>query len=231
MSVKKSRNLLCLIVWMSLLSGTGCHPLNQPTFSEEIKQEMNPAQTIRLLVVGNQRFVTGHLAEKDVIQDRNQFISEQRPIAVIISCSDSRASTRDCVDQSLGDLFVIRVAGNIVNDDVIGSVQYAVDHFNVPLVLVLGHENCGAVIEALNRRKHPAYLQSIVNKIEPAAEKAISAGLAEEDVIDRVVIENVKLVEEELHEHSALNEKLANGDLKIIVSEYHLASGKVTWLI
>ncbi|MEK5645714.1 MULTISPECIES: carbonic anhydrase [Paenibacillus] len=194
MSLKKSRNLLCLIVWMSMLPGTGCHPLNQPTFSEEIKQEMNPAQAIRLLEEGNHRFVTGHLAEIDVIQNRNQLISEQKPIAVIISCSDSRAAPEIVFDQSLGDLFVIRVAGNIVNDDVIGSFQYAVDHFNVPLVLVLGHENCGAVIEALKRRKHPAYLQSIVNKIEPAAEKAISAGIAEEDmIIDRAVIENIKL--------------------------------------
>lgn len=230
MSLKKSRNLLCLIVWMSLLSGIGCHPLNQPTFSEEIKQEMNPAQAIRLLEEGNQRFVTGHLAEKDVIQNRSQLISEQKPIAVIISCSDSRTAPEIVFDQSLGDLFVIRVAGNIVNDDIIGSVQYAVDHFNVPLVLVLGHENCGAIIEALERRKHPAYLQSIINKIEPAAEKAISAGIAKDEMIDRAVIENVKLVKDELHEHSALNEKLANGDLKIIGGEYQLESGKVIWI-
>ncbi|MCY9667593.1 carbonic anhydrase [Paenibacillus alginolyticus] len=230
MSFKKSRNLLCLVVWVCLLSNTGCRSLNQPAFSVKIKQEMNPAQSIRHLEEGNQRFVTGHLAEKHVIKNRKQLISEQKPVAVVISCSDSRIAPEIVFDQSLGDLFVIRVAGNIVNDDVIGSVQYAVDHLHVPLVLVLGHENCGAVIEALQRRKHPAYLQSIVNKIEPAAEKAISAGITETDIIDRAVIENVKMVEDELHEHSALNEKLVNGDLKIIGGEYHLESGKVTWI-
>ncbi|WP_200870225.1 MULTISPECIES: carbonic anhydrase [Paenibacillus] len=230
MSLKKSRSLLCLVVWMCLMSSTGSRSLNQPVFSEKIKQEMNPVQATRLLEEGNQRFVTGHLAEKHVIRNRKQLISEQKPVAVIISCSDSRVAPEIVFDQSLGDLFVIRVAGNIVNDDVIGSVQYAVDHLHVPLVLVLGHENCGAVIEALQRRKHPAYLQSIVNKIEPAAEKAISAGIAEKDIIDWAVIENVKMVEDELLEYPALNEKLVNGGLKIIGGEYHLESGKVTWL-
>ncbi|MEF3304298.1 carbonic anhydrase [Paenibacillus sp. GYB003] len=228
--MKKSRNLLCLVVGLNLLSGTGCHSLYQPTFNEKIKEEINPDQAIRLLEEGNHRFVSGHLAEKQVIQARRQLVSEQKPVAVIISCSDSRVAPEIVFDQSLGDLFVIRVAGNIVNDDVIGSVQYAVDHLHVPLVMVLGHENCGAVIEALQRKKHPSYLQSIVDKIEPAAEKAISAGLAEENVIDRAVIENVKLVEDELHEYSTLSEKLMNGDIRIIGGEYHLASGKVTWL-
>lgn len=229
MSLKKSRFLLCIVYSISLQLCTDWHPLN-PSSGENAYAKISPNQAIRLLEEGNQRFVMGNLVEKHVIQARTQLVSEQKPVAVIISCSDSRVAPEIVFDQSLGNLFVIRVAGNIMNDDVMGSVQYAVDHLNVPLVLVLGHENCGVIIEALQKRKHPLYLQSIINKIEPATEKAISAGITQDEIVDWTVIENIKLVKDELHENSALNEKLADGQLQIIGGEYHLATGKVSWI-
>lgn len=157
-------------------------------------------------------------------------MSEQKPIAVIISCSDSRVPPELIFDQSLGDLFVIRVAGNVINEDVIGSIGYAVDRLNVPLIMILGHEDCSAIIAALNRGSMPDYLLSIIHKIQPAAKKVMESGVTGKELIDKTVIENIKFVEQELTESPTISKKLMHEEIKIVGGEYQLATGKVLWI-
>lgn len=226
------RNLFTPVVAFCLLSCSGCCPLGQTTLiiSKKTNDAVSSEQAIRMLKEGNQRFVQGHLAEKNILQNRSQLIFEQKPIAVIISCSDSRVTPEIVFDQSLGDIFVIRVAGNIINDDVLGSIGYAMDYLNVQLIMILGHQNCGAVIEALNRRNIPDYLLPIVNKIQPAVKKGMASGATGVELVDKTVIENIKIVEDELSESPTISKKLLHGEVKIVGGEYQLTSGKVFWL-
>lgn len=218
------------IISICLLACTSCQSVDMSVLRNKKPDVVSPVQAIRLLEEGNQRFVNGKLTEKHVIQTRNQVVSEQKPIAVIISCSDSRVPPEMIFDQSLGNLFVIRVAGNVMNDDVLGSIGYAVDHLNVPLIMTLGHENCGAIMATLNRGNIPEYLLSIVHKIQPAAKKVMTSGASGEELINKTVIENIKAVEHELMESPMINKKLMHNEIKIVSGEYQLATGKVLWI-
>lgn len=219
-----------LSIGICLLFFAGCQPVEQVSLRNKKMEVVSPDQAIRLLEEGNQRFVNGQLSEKNVIQTRKQLMSEQKPIAVIISCSDSRVPPEMIFDQSLGDLFVIRVAGNVINEDVIGSIVYAVNRLNVPLIMILGHEDCGAIIAALNRGSIPDYLLSIVHKIQPAAKKVLASGVTGKELIDKTVIENIKVVEQELTESPTISKKLMHEEIKIEGGEYQLVTGKVLWI-
>ena len=185
---------------------------------------------------GNQRFVEGKSTRNtNYTQRRNELVDGQTPFAIILGCSDSRVPTEIVFDQGLGDLFVIRIAGNIVAPSQIGSIEFAVETFQTPLVVVLGHTHCGAVAATLNQIRQPQasrsqHLRSIVECIRPAVEplSEIRTNLAYERLLERAIRSNVRMSVNQLQRGSSfLEEMYDSGSLWIVGAEYSLESGEV----
>ncbi len=187
-------------------------------------------QAWNILRSGNERFVS----EKRVFPNqrrerRAQIVGGQNPIAIVLGCSDSRVPPEIIFDQGIGDLFVIRVAGNIIDDAIVGSMEYAVDHLKIPLILVLGHQNCGAVDATVKGGVVPARVASLVEVIKPAVEKAKALG---GDLMDNAIRVHVQRMVGELKaEKTILTEQVKKGELKIFGGYYHLESGWVEILM
>ena len=185
---------------------------------------------------GNQRFVEGKSTRNtNYTQRRNELVDGQTPFAIILGCSDSRVPTEIVFDQGFGDLFVIRIAGNIVAPSQIGSIEFAVETFQTPLVVVLGHTHCGAVAATLNQIRQPQasrsqHLRSIVECIRPAVEplSEIRTNLAYERLLERAIRSNVRMSVNQLQRGSSfLEEMYDSGSLWIVGAEYSLESGEV----
>lgn len=198
------------------------------------KQQPTAANAMERLKEGNARFVDCHsLHPHEQKQWRMKLESGQHPFAVVLGCSDSRVPPELVFDQGLGDLFVVRVAGNVVDTDVIASIEYAVDHLQVPLVVVMGHSDCGAIGAALEGLRdptgEPAEIISLLYQIEPA-----TVGLdpkAEHDKqVAATVKRNVELAVRRLTLVPDLRSKWATGRLKIAGAIYDMHSGKVNFL-
>jgi carbonic anhydrase len=185
---------------------------------------------------GNQRFVAG-VRSLDVLLShtrRAELATEQNPIAIVLGCSDSRVPAELVFDQGLGDLFVIRVAGNIVAPSQVGSVEFAAARFETRLVVVLGHTQCGAILatleEARSRTTRSPNLQSIVDRIRPSVETLLATGLPldSDALIRQAVRANVRASADHLRHGSALLERLIrNGNLLVVGAEYSLETGEV----
>ena len=190
------------------------------------------ADAKKLLVDGNERFISGKLANKDLGQTRrDELLKGQKPFVAIVSCSDSRVPPELLFDQGLGDIFIIRDAGNIVDPVSMGSVEYAVEHVKVPLVVVLGHEKCGAVTATVGGGEAPGSIGSIVETIKPSVEKAKAAGsTSQEDLIEKSADENVKAVVAEIEKSPVVKEAIEHGHVSVVGAKYHLGTGKVEWL-
>ncbi len=147
-----------------------------------------------------------------------------------MTCSDSRVPPELIFDQALGDLFVVRLAGNVVDPVAIGSVEYAVEHLCTPLVVVMGHEQCGAVKAAVDGGKVPGSIGAIVQKIQPSVEKVQAAGTVGADLYEQTVDENVRAVIAELKGSPVIEHLLHAGQLTIVGAKYHLSSGEVDFL-
>lgn len=187
---------------------------------------------------GNARFVQGLLSLDSLLSharpSREQQARAQQPFAIVLGCSDSRAPAEFIFDQGLGDLFVIRVAGNIAAPSQIGSIEFAVDRFGVPLVVVMGHSNCGAVQATMEHLHKPADttpgLRSIVNRISPALIGLVEHGhqCAPDELMQMAVRTNVRATVNILRHGSALLEGMClSGKLLIVGAEYSLETGAV----
>ena len=169
---------------------------------------------------------------------RADFLKGQAPLAIVLGCSDSRVPAEIIFDQGLGDLFVIRVAGNIVAPSQIGSVEFAVERFGTPLVVVLGHSMCGAVMATIEELKsstkaHSYNVQSIVSRIRPAVEPLFNTEIRHEPdkLLETAIRANILAATNHLRHGSQTLEKLVQqGRLEIIGAEYSLESGEVTFL-
>lgn len=199
---------------------------------------MIPAQeALERLREGNRRFVSG-MRSSDTLLDQSQLTElakKQQPFAIILGCSDSRVPAEIVFDQGLGDLFVIRVAGNIVAPSQIGSVEFAAARFNTRLVVVLGHSQCGAVLATLEELQRPTAnrsrnLRSIVDRIRPSVEGLLRTELQHDaDALVRHAIRaNVGLSVSHLRHGSEILERLIqHDDLLVVGAEYSLDSGVV----
>jgi carbonic anhydrase len=193
---------------------------------------LSPDEALAVLRAGNERFVRGALQHPDqTLQRLHEVESGQRPIAVIVGCSDSRVPPEIIFDEGLGDLFVIREAGHVADAATVASVEYAVAHLGVRLVVVLGHENCGAVNAAVGvltaHEKPEGHIISLVDAIRPAVERAGQPGAT---LLHRAVAANVDLVVEQLRKsHPILSEQAASGHIRITGAVYDLHSGRVIW--
>jgi carbonic anhydrase len=195
------------------------------------------AEALERLREGNRRFVAGRNGSERNSSHarRTELLSGQQPIAIVLGCSDSRVPAEIVFDQGLGDLFVIRVAGNVVAPSQIGSVEFAADRFGTRLVVVLGHSQCGAVLATLEELRRPSEaqspnLRSIVTRIRPAVVGLLSTALEkdEEALVTEAVRANVRASVNQLRHGSELLERLIDRDgLMVVGAEYSLETGEV----
>ena len=194
-------------------------------------------EALQRLRDGNRRFVAGHsIADgPSSLLRRAELVEGQEPFAIILGCSDSRVPAELVFDQGLGDLFVIRVAGNIVAPSQIGSVEFAADRFSTRLVVVLGHSQCGAVLATLEELRRPEdahsrNLRSIVDRIRPAVAGLLATEMAQDPgaLAREAVRANVRASANQLRHGSELIERLyASDGLLIVGAEYSLETGIV----
>jgi len=226
---------LCLSLVLLLASvGFAQAPAGVPaTHSSHASTQALPTadEVWNSLMAGNSRFVAGKPQAHALIALRQKLVSGQSPKAIILSCSDSRVGPELIFDQSLGDIFVVRTAGNVADAVGLGSIEYAVEHLHSPLLVVLGHQKCGAVNAACSGEKMPSRnLDAIVDRIDPAVTRAKNYA-KDGDLVESAIKENV---------HQSANDLLANseiirhavesGKLKLVEAEYELDSGKVVRL-
>ena len=191
----------------------------------------NPTEAIRALKVGNSRFFSGtaRRPEQSAAERRSQILA-QTPFAVILSCSDSRVPTEIVFDQGLGSLFITRIAGNVVDKGTLGSIEYGIGHLKTQLVVVLGHEGCGAVKAALlpaaDRARETESIQFLLNQIVPAIAN-ISKIRDEKAKLREAVVANVRLQVQNLKKIKFVQDSIANNKIAVIGAFYEITSGAV----
>ena len=193
---------------------------------------MTPDDVLKSLIDGNKRFVSGSLTLRDHSKQIRDAVNGQFPKAIILSCIDSRVPVEDVFDKGIGDLFVARVAGNIINEDILGSMEFSCKIAGAKLVLVIGHEYCGAVKGAIDDVKL-GNLSALLSKIQPAVQKCNhysgDKSSKNPDFVDLVIRENVRLTVEAIRSQSEiLREMERNGEVKIVGSYYDMDTGEVT---
>jgi carbonic anhydrase len=193
---------------------------------------VSPDQALEFLRKGNQRYVTGVSRRHDFKHEREALTGGQNPYACILSCADSRIAPEYAFDSGRGDLFVCRVAGNFANAESIASFEYAVAILGAPLILVLGHESCGAIEATIKSLKDnstlPGHLPSLVNALAPAVkESAQQSGDPLANAIRQNVVDAVAALKSAT---PILQTAVSEGKLKVVGGIYHLADGKVEML-
>lgn len=201
---------------------------------------INAREAFERLQMGNKRYADGEhsLAERSGRDRREDVAESQAPFATILGCSDSRVPAEIIFDQGLGDLFVIRVAGNVVAQSQVGSVEFAAAKFGTPLVVVLGHSSCGAIDATIDELQQPSAerspnLQSIVDRVRPSVEGLLSAGLGSdrEALVDQAVRQNIRHSADSLRHGSRIIEELVQAKkLSVVGAYYSLATGEVEFL-
>lgn len=191
---------------------------------------LDSQNALKKLIAGNVRFTSGKMENLNVGPDRRaELVKGQSPFAVIVSCSDSRVPPELIFNQGLGDLFVIRTAGNVVDPVTLGSLEYAVDHLHSSLVVVLGHDKCGAVKAAVDGGEAHGSIGAIVKKITAAVQNAMATGATGEALYEKAADENIKTTIQEIKTSPIVKHLIADGKLSIIGAKYDLASGVVTF--
>jgi carbonic anhydrase len=198
------------------------------------QQHSDPKEVLAWLKAGNDSFVQGKFHVIGVDSSlRISLSNAQHPKAIVLACSDSRVCPELIFDKGLGDLFVIRVAGNIVDDAVIGSIEYAVEHLHTSLVVVMGHQNCGAVAAAVeDLEKHENgitnHIRILTDKIQQAM---ISVNYSDKDTVKKALMCNILFSLSTLTQsRPVLSEAVKKGDISVVGAVYDLYTGKVEWL-
>ncbi|MDH3224137.1 MAG: carbonic anhydrase family protein [Gemmatimonadota bacterium] len=202
-----------------------------PTQNQTSQEALTPDGALGLLREGNRRFVSGSPAQRDLSAQVAATASGQYPFAVILGCIDSRVPVEVVFDQGVGDVFAARVAGNVVNPDLLGSMEFACRLAGANLVLVLGHTSCGAVKGAISQAEL-GNLTGLVKRIEPAVQAVEGErSVDDEAYVDQVAETNVSLVLEEIRAKSAvLAEMEQAGEISIVGAMYDVATGAVRFL-
>lgn len=209
-----------------MLAGTANAKEKTPPKPENV---LSPDAALKRLMEGNARYVDGTSRRHDFKHEREALVGGQNPYAAILSCADSRIAPEYAFDSARGDLFVCRVAGNFANDDTVASMEYGVAVLGVPVILVLGHDNCGAVdatIKSLKDNKPPpGHIPSLVNALAPAVKaSAQQSGNPLDNAIRQNVIDTVAKLKSAA---PILNAAVEQNKLKLVGGIYRLATGKV----
>src|SRR6266516_6133197 len=225
--MRKTQLASCIVI-VSLLGSSQFTGAADPAHSDQ--PSVAPAEAISKLKEGNGRYTGGNLQHPGQTAERRiELAKSQHPFATIVDCSDSRVPPEILFDQGLGDLFIFRVAGNVIDDHGLGSIEYAVDHLGVRLIVVLGHQRCGAVQAAKDtlaaKGKAPGHIQSLVTAIEPAVEATVK------DDLEATVKANVRNVVQALRSSTpVLKAKIDAGELKVVGAYYSLDTGTVAFM-
>ena len=196
------------------------------TFTKELQENMSPQAAIDRLKEGNKRFVDRKKAKRDLLLQMDQTSTGQFPFAALLSCIDSRVPAELVFDQGIGDVFNVRVAGNIVNRDVLGSLEYSCKVAGSKVIVVLGHTKCGAVTAACNGVEL-GNITHLLSKIQPAV-KSVMKGDPDPKTIEEVALKNIELSIERIRDESPiLAEMEENGNIMIIGAVYDVSSGVV----
>jgi carbonic anhydrase len=192
---------------------------------------MTPRQALAELRSGNARFVSGHPLRRNASAEIKATAAGQYPFAVVLSCLDSRQPIEMVLDQGIGDIFSARVAGNVLNEDILGSMEFACKASGAKLIAVIGHSNCGAIKGAVDNVEL-GNLTGLLARIRPAIDAVPSAGEARNsknsDFVGKVAEENVRLVMRQIRERSPiLREMLDRGQIGLVGGMYDLATGEV----
>ncbi len=188
-------------------------------------ESLTPDAALQKLIEGNQRFVDHHPQYPDQSELRLHEVAQaQHPFATILSCADSRVPAEIVFDQGIGDIFDVRIAGNIATHEAIGSIEYAVVLLGSPLLMVMGHERCGAVTAAVQNESLPGDISTFVKAIKPALKKVKDQP---GDAVENAVVANVQYQIERLKRSQLLSEQVQSGKLKIVGGRYDLDTGRV----
>jgi carbonic anhydrase len=201
------------------------------TLTKELQASLTPRQAYQILADGNRRFVNNLRLNRNLLGQVNETSEGQYPFAIVLSCIDSRTSAELIFDQGLGDIFSVRIAGNVLNEDILGSMEFACHVAGSRLIVVLGHTKCGAVKGACNHVEL-GHLTGLLSKIGPAVHEVEKEGekLAPEAFVERVAVENTRRQMRAILERSPLLEHLFNdGKIGIVGATYSVESGEVSF--
>lgn len=208
-------------------------PLVQAVLTKEQRDALTPDEIIQDFKEGNERFVNNNLTTRDHSAQVRKSATGQFPKAVVLSCLDSRVPVEDVFDRGIGDIFVGRVAGNFVNEDLLGSMEFGCKVAGAKVILVLGHEHCGAIKSAIDDVKL-GNITAMLSKIRPAVEKVAYDGdrsSKNEEFVHKVCESNVMHTIEQIRANSPiLKEMEEKGEIKIVGAVYDMDSGKVSFL-
>ena len=222
---KKGMKIKYVIITAFIILAGSCDPAFTAAVQENPSVSGKDAR--QRLIDGNKRYSEAKATCPDSTAARRVEVAKgQYPFAAIVCCSDSRVPPELIFDQGLGDIFVIRLAGNVVDDDALGSLEYAVEHLGVKYIMVLGHARCGAVEAAVKGGNVPGHIRNLIAAIQPAVDRARLKG---GDVVENAVLENVVMVVERLRSSKPILEDLVKkGELTIEGGRYGLDDGIVT---
>lgn len=203
------------------------------TLTKEIQTSISPEKAIEILKTGNERFVNNLKANRNLLQQLNETSDGQHPFAVILSCIDSRTSAELIFDQGLGDIFSIRIAGNILNEDILGSMEFACKIAGAKAAVVLGHSKCGAIKGACDNVEM-GNLTALLTKIRPAVDDELTIkenrNSSNGKFVEKVAVINVKRTVKAIMERSPiLNEMIKTGELDLLGGMYDVETGVVTF--
>lgn len=191
---------------------------------------MSPDKALARLMAGNSRFVRHREIHPDQTIARRLDLAKrgQHPFAVVLGCADSRVPPELIFDQGLGDIFVLRDAGNVVDDEMLGSIEYAVEHMRVSLIMVLGHEQCGAITAALQGGEAHGHIKAVLESIQPAVNASRSQP---GDAVHNCVVANARRVAAQVAtSEPVLRPLVEGGKIKVVAADYDVTSGKVILL-
>ncbi|HJS53856.1 MAG TPA: carbonic anhydrase [Chitinophagaceae bacterium] len=195
--------------------------------SKGFLQDLTPHEGYEILVEGNKRFINNLKSDRDHLEMINETREGQYPFAVILSCMDSRTSVELIFDQGLGDLFSIRIAGNIVNNDILASIEYAVKYVGSKVLMVLGHTECGAINSA-KQGVADGHITDLLKRIQPSISKALLKDEQDHLFNDNVAYANVENSLEEILTRSAIvRDMFAKGEIGIVGGVYNIENGQV----
>lgn len=221
-----NKKIIAVVLLAGLcLTGCGEAASNKSQYKVEDVKITNADEALERLKDGNKRFVEDKSELINVTKERREQLEEgQSPYAVVVSCSDSRVTPTTLFDVGLGELFDIRVAGNVLDKDALGSIEYGVEHLKSPLLVIMGHESCGAVTAAYDKVKKgdkiEGNINSLVDKIEPSVVNANS--------LDEAIHNNTDAVVKQVNENEVVKKLVKEGKLKV-VEAYYTLDGNVTF--
>jgi carbonic anhydrase len=181
------------------------------------------------LLAGNQRFIKGVRAPRAFDLRREKLVAGQKPLAIVLGCSDSRVSPATLFDQNLGEIFVVRTAGQVLDAASIASIEYAVDHLQSPLLVILGHEQCGAVTAAITHAGEVhGNIGRLLGKIQPAIDKAKQLNTPPEAMVEKVTdLHLEELAQQVFQESDIIRQAVTEGRLRLVTAKYQMASGEI----